>query len=146
MDDGLLDVTVYEDMSRTDVLAYFMAASHGEPVEHPKVTRYQAKRAILRSTQPIPAHSDKDPLEPAKAFRFEVIPGAVSVIAGHGVALTVPVESVPSVPPLTGPQKETGSGEAEAEAEAEAKAHDRKRRHKDEWRSGKKREKGAAAR
>ena len=104
MDDGLLDVTVYEDMSRTDLLAYFLAASRGEPARHPSVRTYRVERVTIRSPHPISAHADKEELPEALAFTFEAVPKALRVVAGQGVALTLPVEAVPSVPPLAGPQ------------------------------------------
>lgn len=106
MDDGLLDVTVYEDMSRAELLAYFLAASHGHPARDPKVRTYRVERVTIRAPQPIAAHADKNALPEARAYTFEAVPKSLRIIAGQGLALTIPVEAVPAVPPLAGKPKD----------------------------------------
>ncbi len=141
MDDGLLDVAIYDDMSKTELLGYFVSALNANRAENPKVKFYRARHIRIESQQPVEAHSDKDvvptdrvleknahgaPSATAEVARsedvvevgsdgnlqakyvleVEVVPGALRMVVGKGVALSLPVEAVPAVPPLSGPQPE----------------------------------------
>ncbi len=108
MDDGLLDVAVYEAMNKAELLAHFVATVNGNRDENAKVKFYRARRVRIRAPEPIEVHSDKDLLGPRRTVEIEVIPACLSTIVGKGPGLTIPVEAVPSVPPLSGPQPENG--------------------------------------
>lgn len=107
MDDGLLDIAVYDGMTKGELLSYFMSSSNGARTYHPKIRFYRARHVIIRSNQPIDAHSDKDVIEGKQTLEIEVIPQALTVLVGQGFALTLPVEVAASVPPLSGPQPTT---------------------------------------
>jgi YegS/Rv2252/BmrU family lipid kinase len=110
MDDGMLDVAVYAGMSKADLLAHFVAAANGRRVENPNIKFYRTSRVKIIAPEPVAVHSDKDLIEAKKVLEIEVLPQKLSVITGKGIGLTLPVEAVPSVPPLSGPQPEDGNG------------------------------------
>ena len=138
VDDGLLDVAIYQDLSKTELLAYVMAAAGGKRADNPKVKFYRARNVRIESEELAEAHSDKDllpvkqvvpgekdsvaglPADPATAaaqpgpndkpqaryvLEIEIVPGAIRMIVGNGMALSLPVESAPDAPPPAGPQQ-----------------------------------------
>ena len=104
MDDGLLDIAIFDGMGKTDVLSYFMASSNGKRAQDQRVTFQRAKHVRITSDKPIDAHSDKDVLPEKQVLDIEIVPKALRVVAGKGIGLTTPLDAVPSQPPLTGPQ------------------------------------------
>ena len=104
MDDGLLDLAVYDGLSDLDLAAYFLATANGARVSNPNVRFYRTRRVQIRSRQTMPATSDKDELPGQQVLDYELIPRAVRMIVGRGSGLTWPVEAVTSVPPLSGAQ------------------------------------------
>jgi diacylglycerol kinase (ATP) len=122
MDDGQLDVVTYEGMSKTDLLGYFKAASKGKRAQDPRVVSHRAKRVRVRSEHPVDAHSDKDVIEAQRMLDIQVVPKALRVVAGKGIALTDPIDDVPSQPPLSGPQVKSDGKEKEKAADL-AKPH-----------------------
>ncbi len=109
MDDGYLDVAIYDEMTKTDLIQYFVAASNGQRAENSKVKFYRARRVRLSANQELDANSDKDIIPGKRVLEIEVVPQALSMIVGKGTALSLPVEAVASVPPLSGPQTESGA-------------------------------------
>ncbi|HEX9076856.1 MAG TPA: hypothetical protein VF932_13815, partial [Anaerolineae bacterium] len=107
MDDGYLDIAIYDEMTKTDLLQYFMAASNGQHAENPKIKFHRARRVRISANRELDANSDKDLIPGKQVLEIEVVPQALSVIAGKGIGLSLPVEAVPATPPLTGPQVET---------------------------------------
>ena len=116
MDDGLLDIATYENMGKTDLLGYFMAVSDGKRTQDARVVVRRAKRVRLSADQPVDVHSDKDVFEGQQVIDIEIIPQSLRVVVGKGMALTLPVDNVPSVPPLSGPQAQSVDKPAEPEA------------------------------
>ena len=104
MDDGLLDVAIYEGMGKTDLLGYFMSASKGKLPHDQRVVFHRAKRVRIMADQPLAANSDKDVIPDKQELDIQIVPKALRVVAGKGIALTAPIDDVPSQPPLTGPQ------------------------------------------
>lgn len=131
MDDGLLDIGIYEGMTKPDLLGYFLTALDAKRPEDGRAKFYRAHHIRLTAAEPLDAHSDKDiiqtapvlasPAPPASesspaaastrpvtstrnqyVVEVEIIPGALSVVAGKGFALTLPVEASPAVPPVPG--------------------------------------------
>ena len=115
MDDGLLDIATYENMGKTDLLGYFMAVSDGKRTQDARVVVRRAKRVRLSADQPVDVHSDKDVFEGLQDIEIEIIPQALRVVVGRGMALTLPVDNVPSVPPLSGPQAQSADKPAVTE-------------------------------
>lgn len=104
MDDGVLDIAVYDGIGKAELLSYFMSASNGTRTYNPKIKFYRSRRVIIRSEKPVDAHSDKDVIEGKQTLEIEVVPQGLNAIVGLGFALTLPATVVPSVPPLTGAQ------------------------------------------
>jgi diacylglycerol kinase family enzyme len=119
MDDGYLDVGIYDEMNKTDLLQHFMAASNGQRVDNPKVKFIRARRVRLSSNQELEANSDKDLIPAKRVLEIEIVPQALSMIVGKGVGLGLPVEAVPAVPPLSGPARESGANRNGTEKQAE---------------------------
>jgi len=105
MDDGLLDLALFHDMGKLDVERYFIAATDAHHPNHPQVTFHQVRRVQITAEEPIEASADLHVFDPEHIWIMEVVPHALAVIAGKGVALRLPVDAVPSVPPLSGPQE-----------------------------------------
>jgi YegS/Rv2252/BmrU family lipid kinase len=136
MDDGWLDVAIYDEMSKTELLAYFMSLTTTKHADNPKVKFYRARHVRIESQAPVEAHSDKDVvatrpvIEPSHAesqetgaevarsgdvvtvgangslqakyvLEVEIVPGALRMIAGKGMGLSLPVEAAPAVPLLS---------------------------------------------
>ena len=104
MDDGLLDIAVYDEMATSDVASYFLSTTNGRRAYNPHVRFYRAQRVIIRSGARLPVVSDTDVINDRRVLEIEIIPRAINAILGNGIALSLPVEAVPSVPPLSGPQ------------------------------------------
>jgi diacylglycerol kinase (ATP) len=105
MDDGLLDVAVYDNMGKTELLSYFVGSANGSRTYNPKIKFYRSKRAVVRSELAEDAHSDKDIIEGKQTLEIELLSQALSVVVGQGFALTLPVDAAPTPPPLTGKQQ-----------------------------------------
>jgi len=104
MDDGLLDLAVYDGLNNVELAAYFLRTAGGTRVSDPNVRFYRTRRVQIRSRQEMPATSDKDELPDELVLDYELIPRALRVIVGQGSGLVWPVEAVRSVPPLGGNQ------------------------------------------
>jgi len=104
MDDGLLDLAVYDGLNNVELAAYFLRTAGGTRVSDPNVRFYRTRRVQIRSQQDMPATSDKDELPDEQLLDYELIPRALRVIVGQGSGLVWPVEAVRSVPPLGGNQ------------------------------------------
>ncbi len=122
MDDGWLDVAIYDEMSKADLLGYLMAARNGSRADNPKIKRYKARHVRIRPRDPAPVVSDKDPLPENSDIDIEIIPQGLKVIVGKGIGLTFPVDVAPSVPPLAGKQQANGHEQPE-EAQAAGAAN-----------------------
>jgi diacylglycerol kinase (ATP) len=104
MDDGMLDLAVYDGLNNVDLAAYFLRTAGGTRVSDPNVRFYRTRRVQIRSQQEMPATSDKDELPAELVLEYELVPRALRVIVGQGSGLVWPVEAVMSVPPLGGNQ------------------------------------------
>jgi diacylglycerol kinase (ATP) len=91
MDDGLLDVCIYEDMDQPAVLGRFVPGPVGKPSgpEDNKALRSRARIVEIQTTRPMPV-SIESKLVGVTPARFTVLTGALSVIAGDGDALNHP--------------------------------------------------------
>ena len=110
MDDGFLDIAVYDGMGKTDLVDHFAAMRDGKRTDNPKVRFYRARKVRIRCQSAQPAVSDKDALPDERVLDFELLPQALSMIVGKGIGLNMPVDAVPSVPPLSGPQPQSQDG------------------------------------
>jgi diacylglycerol kinase (ATP) len=92
MDDGLLDVCLYDGMGQLELTKIFAQASRGEAVD---LKIYRARRIRITSDEPVVASAEVELARPRRVVEIEVVPRALSVIVGNGIGLSVPVESAP---------------------------------------------------
>jgi YegS/Rv2252/BmrU family lipid kinase len=104
MDDGVLDVALYSGMSKIDLQHHFRRIAAGKRVDDPRITFRRVRRIRVSSSAALAANADLDVFAPQQVWEIAIMPGALSVIVGNGIGLTLPVESAVVVPPLTGPQ------------------------------------------
>ena len=97
MDDGLLDVQLYDGMDMTALVKHFKAASSKSPDD---LKTYRVSKVRITSEEPMPANADMNVTPERRVIEMEIIPKALSVIVGNGIALTVPVEAAPEAPPF----------------------------------------------
>ncbi|MGW3625008.1 diacylglycerol kinase [Streptomyces sp. NPDC000880] len=79
MDDGLFDVTVVGDCTRTTLLKVFPKVYKGTHLSHPKVTTHRV-RAITLQAEEVTGYADGEPMG-ALPLTAECVPGAVRVLA-----------------------------------------------------------------
>jgi hypothetical protein len=94
MDDGLLDVCIYEGLNQAGVLARFLPSPVGGTASaaDDNVVRARARTVEIRTAQPMPV-SIESKLVGVTPARFGVLTGALSVIAGDGPALLHPAST-----------------------------------------------------
>ena len=80
MDDGLFEVTVVGDCTRTTLLRVFPRVYRGTHLSHPKVTVYRARSNPRWRPQGVTGYADGEPLGPLP-LTAECVPGAVQVLA-----------------------------------------------------------------
>jgi YegS/Rv2252/BmrU family lipid kinase len=97
MDDGQLDIAVYEDMSHSALVNHFMAATSGKSDD---LKIYRGRRVRITTEQPMAAGSDGALANPQHMVEIEIVPKALSMIVGNGIALTIPVEAAPPTSPF----------------------------------------------
>jgi diacylglycerol kinase (ATP) len=95
MDDGLLDVQIYDGMGDAELVKHFMAASSGSP---DALKTYRARRVRITAEEPVLANSDMNIARERHVIEIEIVPKALSMIVGNGIGLSVPVESAPHAP------------------------------------------------
>jgi diacylglycerol kinase (ATP) len=95
MDDGLLDVQIYDGMGDAALVKHFKAAASGSPNA---LKSYRVRRVRITSEEPVLTNSDMNITPEQHVIEMEVVPKALSVIVGNGIGLSVPVESAPSAP------------------------------------------------
>lgn len=118
MDDGLLDVAIYDGMNVVELASHFEKTLKSRRVDNPNVRFYRTRRVHIRSREeiaevadglvPVPAR-DKDQHLGPTILNFEVLPRAINVIVGQGPALNWPVDAVKTTPPMTGKQSTSHS-------------------------------------
>jgi diacylglycerol kinase (ATP) len=79
MDDGLFDVTVVGDCTRTTLLKVFPQVYKGTHLSHPKVTTHRV-RTITLQAEGVTGYADGEPMG-ALPLTAECVPGAVRVLA-----------------------------------------------------------------
>ncbi|MFD8148027.1 diacylglycerol kinase [Streptomyces sp. NPDC059708] len=77
-DDGLFDVTVVGDCSRTTLLKVFPQVYRGTHLTHPAVTVHRAAKVVLEAPE-LTAYADGEPLGPLPVTA-ECVPGALRLI------------------------------------------------------------------
>ena len=85
MDDGLLDVLVYDGWSDGDLAKHFLAVTKGEPSQVP-VRR--ARRVRIWSDHPMMTHLETHESRRRRRIEIDVVPTTLTVIVGEGMALS----------------------------------------------------------
>jgi diacylglycerol kinase (ATP) len=107
MDDGYLDVSVYDGMGDAALVSHFMAASSHTP-DGLKI--YRARRMRITSQEEVLANVDMNISSERSVVEIEVVPAALTMIVGNGIGLTIPVASAPAAPTYaTDPESSNGS-------------------------------------
>lgn len=101
MDDGWLDVAVYDGLSDAQLAAHFAAAKLGK--DSGLVPTYKAKRVRIHTPNEVPINTDMSLPEPSDAIEIVAVPRALRVIVGNGIGLTVPNEAAPPAEPFESP-------------------------------------------
>ena len=106
MDDGLLDVSIYDGMGDPALVKHFLAASAHTPDD---LKIYRARRVRITTGEAVLTNADMNIAPERHVVEIDVIPGALSMIVGNGVGLTIPVASAPSAPTFApGPASKNG--------------------------------------
>jgi len=74
MDDGLLDIAVYDGMTTTELAAYFLATTKGRRSTEAQVRFYRARRVVIRSGAPLAVVSDTDTIPERQELEIEILP------------------------------------------------------------------------
>jgi diacylglycerol kinase (ATP) len=89
LDDGLLDVRVYEEMAQPLLAAHLVAVKAGTAANDPRIRCWHGRKLVIRSTLPLPVVVDSKVVGSTPA-RFRVLTGGLLVIAGSGDGLERP--------------------------------------------------------
>ena len=89
LDDGLLDVAVYPDFSKVELLSYFARTAHEGTYPEGTIQRYQARKVKVKSSPKLDVAAEGILLGKGTA-KIKVLPHALRVIApekGEGIEL-----------------------------------------------------------
>lgn len=93
MDDGLLDVCVYDRLQQSDLASRVLALKNGGIGDDPSVRRARAISVAIRSARPLPVAADSK-LVGVTPARFTILPGALLALVGPGPGLARPAPSL----------------------------------------------------
>jgi diacylglycerol kinase (ATP) len=79
MEDGLLDIAVYPDFSKPELLAYFAKTAKGGLTEDGKIQRYRARKIKIQTSPALDVAADGEILGKG-TVKIKVLPGALQVI------------------------------------------------------------------
>jgi diacylglycerol kinase (ATP) len=80
MDDGLLDIAVYPNFSKADLLAYFARTAHQGTVPDGSIQRYRARKIKVKTSPKLDIAAEGILLGKGTA-RIKILPGALRVLA-----------------------------------------------------------------
>jgi len=80
MEDGLLDVAVYPNFSKAELLAYFAKSAHENVTPDGKIQRYQARKIKIKTSPKLDIAAEGILLGKGKA-KIKLLPRALRVIA-----------------------------------------------------------------
>ncbi len=78
-DDGLLDVALIKEMTRTSIALNAGALKGGLPRDHPRIDRWTAREVVAESPDRVPVEADGELLGRLPAT-FKVLPGALRIV------------------------------------------------------------------
>lgn len=105
LEDGLLDVSVYPNFSKAELLAYYASIMDEGYSENEKVQHYRVRKLELKSKPPLEVNADAIDLGQG-AVKIKCLPGALRVVAPEPAANPQAVEKEPDAempPPLSPP-------------------------------------------
>jgi diacylglycerol kinase (ATP) len=80
MDDGLLDIAVYPDFSKAELLSYFVKTAHEGSTPDRTIQRYRARKIKVKTSPKLDIAAEGIILGKGTA-RIKILPGALRVIA-----------------------------------------------------------------
>jgi diacylglycerol kinase (ATP) len=89
VDDGMLDVAVYDGMGKAELERHFMAIADGKRIDDSHVIFRRARRVRVTADEPLKANADLEVLASQQVWAIDIMPGALSVVVGNGMALTL---------------------------------------------------------
>ncbi len=100
LEDGLLDVSFYADISKAELLAYFTSVANGRAVKQPKIQSYRVRRIKIKAKPKQAAVADGKLLHKSNVT-IRLLPGALRVITGEhlGLAKEAPTSEEASLEP-----------------------------------------------
>ena len=120
MDDGYLDVCLYDGMGDAALIAHFLAASSHTP----DGTRiHRARKVKIMAEERVLSNSDMSVSPARNVIEIEILPAALPVIVGNGIGLSLPVESAPVTSTFAPePPRANGNSDLEKSDQAPARA------------------------
>ncbi|HEY0583224.1 MAG TPA: diacylglycerol kinase family protein [Chloroflexota bacterium] len=100
LDDGLLDVTLYDGLAQGDLATRLLALKTGTHTSDPRVRTARAMSIEVHTDRPMAVAADSK-LVGITPVRFSVRAGALLAIAGRGPGLSRPATGVIPLPTLT---------------------------------------------
>lgn len=85
-DDGLLEVTLIQEMSRLGILRNIYRLYNGSILNHPKIFGYQAQQVRVTSKPPLNLEVDGESLG-TSPFVFGIVPQSIRVVVGADFSL-----------------------------------------------------------
>lgn len=104
MEDGLLDIAVYPDFTKAELLAYFARSANQREIPDGKIQRYRARKIKLKTEPKLEIAAEGIVLGKGKA-KIKVLPRALKIIApkpGTGAEKPLP-ESQEEIPAPVSP-------------------------------------------
>lgn len=92
LDDGLLDVCVYEGGGAWNILKHVFSTVTGQHIRSPEMVYYQAKEVVIETLRPTPVQLDGD-LYGTTPIHIKVVPQALRVIAPHKLSHKLFIDS-----------------------------------------------------
>jgi diacylglycerol kinase (ATP) len=80
MDDGLLDIAVYPDFSKAELLSYFLKSAHERSTPDGRIRRYRAHKIKIKTSPKLDVAAEGIILGKGTSW-IKVLPGALRVIA-----------------------------------------------------------------
>jgi len=80
MEDGLLDIAVYPDFSKAELLNYFAKIAHEGSTPNGTIQRYRARKIKVKTSPKLDVAAEGIILGKGTA-RIKILPGALRVIA-----------------------------------------------------------------
>jgi YegS/Rv2252/BmrU family lipid kinase len=112
MDDGFLDVCLYDGLGEAELTKHFLSASNGKVSD---LATHRARHVRISAEDPLEVDAGLVQVPARRVIEIESVPGALSMIVGNGIALSVPVESAPKATVLGPAPHPNGVEEAKTE-------------------------------